>query len=90
MTSGLPLDDAEKLYIRTHKGEGPARIAIALGRKKGTVKAFIRRERRKTEEVIELRVPAAVLREAQEKGVSQDQIRFVAIRAILQRVKAAG
>ena len=89
MTSGLPLSDEEKQYILTHKSDGPARLAYALGRKKGTIKAYLRRERRKTEEVIELRIPADLLQEAQEKDISPDQVRFVALRAILQRVKAA-
>ena len=90
LTSGLPLSDEEKAYIRAHTADGPARIAHILGRKKGTVKAYIRRKRRTTEEVIELRIPSVVLQEAQEKGISEDQVRFIALRAILQKVKAKG
>ena len=88
MTSGTPLSKDEQQYIRDHLPDGPARIAYALKRKKITIKAFIRRDRQKTEEILELALPVAVLKEAGEKGISPDHIRFVAIRAILQRVKA--
>ena len=98
MTYGLALSDGERQYIRDHISDGPARIAFDLGRefreinggfrKRDTVKKFIRRIRAGTPIVIE--IPAGIAREAREKGVSEDMIRFVALRAILKRVRAPG
>jgi hypothetical protein len=97
VTSGTPLAPDEKEYILNHLADGPARIAFDLGRefssinggfrKRDTVKKFIRRARR-TGTPLVLELPAFVLEMAREKGISQDQIEFVALRAILQKVKA--
>ena len=97
MTSGTPLAEEEKKYIRDHVKDGPARIAFDLGqkfsninggfRKRDTVKKFIRRARTRDAPLV-LEIPASVLQKAREKGISQDQIEFVALRAILQKVKA--
>jgi hypothetical protein len=97
VTSGTPLAEEEKKYIRDHVKDGPARIAFDLGqefssinggfRKRDTVKKFIRRDRR-TGVPLVLELPAFVLEMAREKGISQDQMSFIAMRAILQRVKA--
>ncbi|MDP3563820.1 MAG: hypothetical protein Q8R70_04965 [Methanoregula sp.] len=98
MTSGTPLAAEEQQYIRDHLQDGPARIALDLGkefslinggfRKRDTVKKFIRRERAGPPVVVE--VPAEISRAAREKGISPEQIQFVALRAILQKVKATG
>ena len=98
MTSGTPLSKDEKQYILDHIGDGPARIAFELGRefshtnggfrKRDAVKAYIRRVRRGTP--ISIEIPPELTRAAQEKGISEDQIRFIAVRAVLQRVKATG
>lgn len=97
MTSGTPLAPEEKEYILEHLKDGPARIAYDLGqefksinggfRKRDTVKKFIRRARRTGAPLI-LELPAFVLEMAREKGISQDQMSFIAMRAILQKVKA--
>jgi hypothetical protein len=99
LTSGIPLAEEEQKYIRDHMADGPARIAFELGqefssinggfRKRNTVKAFIRRERSGGAPLV-LELPVSVLRMAQEKGISQDQLQFVALRAILLRVKTPG
>lgn len=98
MTSGIPLDSAEQQYIRDHIQDGPARIAFDLGRefktinggyrKRDTVKKFIRRIRKGP--VITVEIPPELMQAAVEKGISPEQIQFVALRAILQRVKATG
>ena len=86
MTSGIPLDDSEKQYIREHIEDGPGRIAHKLNRTRKTVESFIYRESHRTDITVRLEIPAAVLARAREKGISEDQIQFVAMRAILQRV----
>lgn len=98
MTSGIPLAEEEQQYIRDHPQDGPARIAFDLGRefshinggfrKRDTVKKFIRRERSGGSLVVE--IPTEIRKAAQEKGISRDQLRFVALRAILQKVRAPG
>jgi hypothetical protein len=88
LTSGIPLSGPEQEYIRTHIQDGPGAIAHALGRKRNAVKSFIRRERAGTSMVVE--IPPELSRAAREKGISPDQVRFVALRAILQRVKTVG
>lgn len=98
MTSGTPLSPGEQQYIIEHIEDGPANIAHHLGqefgvtnggfRKRDTVKKFIRRVRAGPPVVIE--VPPDIVRAARDRGISPDQIRFIAIRAILQRVKVTG
>lgn len=95
MTSGIPLSEAEQKYILHHMGDGPARIAFDLGRefekinggfrKRDTVKKFIKRVRKGSAIIVE--IPPELTRAALEKGILPEQIRFVALRAILQRVK---
>lgn len=95
MTSGIPLSENEQQYIRNHIADGPARIAFELGqqfsevnggcRKKETVKKFIRRER--SGRTLIITVPGQVMQQAREKGISADQLQFIALRAVLQRVK---
>lgn len=98
MTSGIPLADIEKQYIRDHLQDGPARIAFELGqefseinggfRKRDTVKKYIKRLQTGPALVVE--IPQELSRAAFEKGILPDQLKFIALRAILQRVKAPG
>jgi hypothetical protein len=102
MPPGTSLDADEKEYILRHAEDGPGAITHALNtdpryvqhnhgdRRRNTVEVFLYREKKKTAEILELEIPVHVIREAREKGISQDQIRFVALRAILKRVKTAG
>lgn len=97
MTSGIPLSDDEQRYILRHMNDGPARIAFDLGRefssinggfrKRDTVKKFIKRIRAGVPVVVE--IPPELTRAALEKGILPEQLRFWALREILQRVKAA-
>ena len=98
MTSGIPLDDSEKQYIREHIEDGPGRIAYTLStdpafrmhnggnRTRKTVESFIYRERNRTDITMKLELPVSVLVRAREKGISEAQMQFVAMRAILKRV----
>ena len=86
MTSGIPLDESEKQYIREHIEDGPGRIAHKLNRTRKTVESFIYRESHRTDVTMWLELPVSVLERAREKGISEDQMRFYALRAILQRV----
>ena len=98
MTSGIPLSPGEQQYIIEHIDDGPANIAHHLGqefsainggfRKRDTVKKFIRRVRAGPPVVIE--VSPDIVRTAREKGISPDQIRFIALKAVLKKVRGAG
>lgn len=102
MVPRIPLAKEEEQYILSHMEDGPGRIAHVLStdpdyaqlnggnRKRKTVESFIYREKNRTETILKLELPATVVKQAWKKGISKDQMRFVALRAILQRVKVGG
>lgn len=99
---GTSLHAREKEYILRHIDDGPGAITHVLNtdpqfvqynhsqRRRNTVEVFLYREKKRTAAILEMEIPMSVIRTAREKGISEDQIRFVALRAILQRVRTAG
>jgi len=57
-------------------------------RTRKTVESFIYRESHRTDVTMRLELPVSVLERAREKGINENQLIFVATRAILQRVNA--
>lgn len=99
MIPGNTLHDDEKEYILRHIEDGPGAITHALNtdpqftrhnrgeRRRNTVEVFLYRQKKKSTQVLELEIPVQVIKEAREKGITETQIRFYALRAILRRVK---
>jgi len=100
--SGPSLHAEEKEYILRHTEDGPGAITHALNtdpqftrhnhgqRRRNTVEVFLYREKKRTATVLKMEIPISIIRKAREKGISQDQLQFIALRAILQRVKTTG